>query len=91
MTEQYLLWVDAYAPGQYSALLEWAGPRPRFVWSLFSYERNRPPEIPLEPIHMLNGFLEDYIHDWVMVPGKPLIKYFSRVSTGGHWLLLEME
>ena len=32
-------------------------------------------------------FFEDYTHDWAFRGGQ--VKYFSRVSNGGHWVVCE--
>jgi hypothetical protein len=34
--------------------------KPDRVWTVLVQE----PEIPFEPVHFENAFLEDYVHDW---------------------------
>ena len=62
--------------------------RPSRVWTLYEYEdENTPPELPYAPQHMRNAFLEDFMHDWTWRNGQ--FRYFSRVTRGRVWLLLE--
>lgn len=60
------------------------------VWSLCDQRnKNTKPALPYAPKHLKNAFLEDRVHDWLCVNGY--LKYYTRVSTGGHWLLLEYK
>jgi len=62
--------------------------KPSRVWTLFRHtDENEPPELPIVPSHFHNAFLEDYVHDWKWRNGK--FRYFSRVTEGPVWLLLE--
>ena len=66
--------------------------RPRLLWMLYKHEDiNNPPELPYFPKHLHNAFLEDYVHDWNIYGDNKKLKYYSRVSNGGHWVLLEFE
>lgn len=62
--------------------------KPTKVWSLYHHtDEASPPDLPFTPTHMRNAFLEDYVHDWNWNGGK--FRYFSRVTAGRVWLLLE--
>jgi len=64
--------------------------KPIRLWSLVrESDRRRKPELPIEPVHLENAFLEDRIHDWDI--NKGYLRYYSRVSEGGLWILLEFE
>lgn len=64
--------------------------RPYMLWTLFLHEDiNNPPNLPIIPRHHINAFREDYVHDWNCYNDKKILKYYSRVSTGNHWALLE--
>lgn len=63
--------------------------RPSRIWTLKSFDQEKPPELPIIPQHNYNAFLEDHSHDWSVRRGK--LEYFSRVSNGGGWLLLEWD
>jgi len=46
--------------------------RPFRVWTLYSLgdlpeSKDRPPELPITPVHNQGCFLEDHIHDWRMI------------------------
>ncbi len=58
---------------------------PTRVWTLLCQEK---PDLPIKPVHFENAFLEDRHHDWEFLNDGRL-KYFSRVSDGDVWLLLE--
>lgn len=65
--------------------------KPKRVWTLFDQmeEPDNPPTLPIVPRHNVNAFIEDRIHDWDVHDGR--IVYYSRVTPGGCWLLLEFE
>jgi hypothetical protein len=67
--------------------------RPKKIWTLFRHEaESDSPSLPFRPVHRVNAFLEDYVHDWNDVfvePGKVELDYFSRVVDRPVWLLLE--
>jgi hypothetical protein len=68
-------------------VVEWPWPgrqRPERVWTLLAPEA---PRLPIVPKHQHNAFLEGYMHDWDLVGGA--FHYYSRLSGGGVWLLLE--
>jgi hypothetical protein len=77
MRLQRLLWIDETRIAELDEC-------PRRVWTVLGEAK---PELPMKPIHFENAFLEDRGHDWEYRNGK--LKYFSRVSDGGVWLLLE--
>lgn len=63
---------------------------PKYVWTLFNEtNKNIKPTLPIKPVHHVNAFLEDRIHDWNV--RKEKFYYYSRISTGEVWLLLEYE
>ena len=63
----------------------WRGRRrPERVWTLLAAER---PQLPIAPRHHQNAFLESHMHDWDLV--GDVFHYYSRLSGGGVWLLLE--
>lgn len=64
--------------------------RPYRLWTLYLNEdQNNPPSLPIIPKHLHNAFGEDYVHDWNVYGSSKKLKYYSRVSNGNHWLLLE--
>lgn len=65
--------------------------KPNRVWTLFlSRFQDRPPPLPILPIHNTNAFWEDVVHDWSVRGGK--FHYCSRfIHDGGVWVLLEYE
>lgn len=69
--------------------------RPGRVWTLYrESDENKPPVLPIIPVHNVNAFLEDYVHDWNEVRGKDgklMLDYSSRVIDRPVWILLEYE
>jgi len=70
--------------------------RPKRVWTLIGQcDENKPPSLPYTPKHLDNAFLEDYIHDWDLRDRvgseEKVFHYYSRVSDGSVWLLLEWD
>lgn len=62
--------------------------KPTRVWTLYLHrDPAAVPILPYEPLHNVNAFLEDQIHDWIWRDGR--LKYYSRVIDGRVWLLLE--
>lgn len=64
--------------------------KPRRVWTLISETNEDPnvvPELPIEPHHLKNAFLEDQWHDWTWKNG--ILRYFSRVACHSVWILVE--
>lgn len=58
---------------------------PTRLWSLM-----KEPELPIDPVHGRNAFLEDKGHDWKWFNGK--LNYNSRLGNdNGRWILLEYE
>lgn len=90
---QELLWVPPGAGGDMPRggfRLPYVGPTT--LWSLTSHvDPAAPPALPFRPVHRVNAFVEDSIHDWTHSTSMNELRYYSRVSTGGHWLLLEFE
>lgn len=94
---QKLLWVPAMESnggfGHKRCVLPMDGEtvRPFRVWTLYGHtDEASPPSLPFSPVHLTNAFLEDRIHDWNIMPDGRL-RYYSRVSTGQVWLLLEWK
>ena len=60
------------------------------MWTLYGHtDQSKAPELPFIPAHNVNSFLEDPVHDWDYRPKSKTLKYYSRVTEGGCWLLLE--
>lgn len=79
------LWVPA---GHARIKVPYSGPVPKRLWTLFMYfDENQLPSDSIYPRHNVNAFLEDRIHDWDVRNGA--LHYYSRISQGGNWLLLE--
>lgn len=68
---------------------------PKRVWTLFRHEEEMDaPTFPFRPVHRVNAFLEDYVHDWNDVfvkPGIVELDYFSRVADRPVGILLEYD
>lgn len=60
--------------------------RPFQVWTFLGEEK---PDKDVIPTHNHNAFLEDFIHDWVMMGST--LKYFSRVATHSVWILIQYK
>lgn len=58
--------------------------KPKRIWTLFG---EKSPELPFVPVHNVNAFLEDFVHDWNWAGGK--LRYYSRVTDRPVWILLE--
>lgn len=91
---QTLMWLppESNVPftGKGPAVLPCPEGEPTRVWTLVTHtDPAKPPALPFVPQHNVNAFFEDYVHDWNMsIDGKSL-RYGSRVTEGGCWLLLE--
>ena len=85
MSRQEVIWV----PGSPSkAPIEGS---PVQVWTLLTYrDPDVRPVLPFTPVHGVNAFAEDFLHDWNVRP-RGTFRYFSRVVGPGEgvWLLLE--
>jgi hypothetical protein len=90
---QELLWMpEGIDVGAYAKRCQvpYKGEVPSKLWTLYPHTSEAtPPELPYTPIHNENAFLEDPHHDWRIV--KEGLNYYSRVSEGGVWLLLEFK
>lgn len=68
---------------------------PSRVWTLFNEtDESNPPALPIGPVHRVNAFAEDYVHDWNWRNygrGPAMLDYFSRVADGPVWILLEFD
>lgn len=68
---------------------------PSRIWTLFREEDEaNPPELPFVPIHRVNAFAEDCVHDWNWYrhgSGPAMLNYYSRVVDGPVWILLEYD
>jgi len=67
---------------------------PDRVWTLFRHEDEaEPPILPMVPLHHINAFAEDYMHDWNwrVVKGVGMLDYSSRVADRPVWILLEFK
>lgn len=64
--------------------------RPFRLWSLYlETDQGNPPHLPFTAMHMKNAFLEDFSHDYFIKDSE--IFFCSRVTGGGHWILLEFK
>jgi len=87
ITRQEVRWI----PLPDSKTIDVSG-RPARLWTLYGPGRDDPavpPQLPITPVHHHGAFLEDETHDWI-VRGNTL-RYFSRVTDRGTWVLLEYE
>lgn len=65
---------------------------PDRVWTLFLPDhetQDKPPTLPVYPVHNKNAFLEGYVHDWNWHNGK--FRFYTRVNDRSCWVLLEYE
>lgn len=63
-------------------------PKPSKVWTLLVEN----PILPIIPKHFENAFLESSLHDWSILSNTAkelFFHYYSRVTEGDVWLLLE--
>ncbi len=89
--ERKAVWVP---PGVYRgytyhmAPIPYDGPVPDRLWSMYAWtDPGVPPPLGQSPSHLTGAFLEDHNHDWIIRDGH--LHYYSRVTKGGLWLLLE--
>lgn len=81
-----ILWVPAsrevVLPGMRKA-------RPYRVWTLTGSmgDPSAKPPAPKPPVHHVNAFLEDHIHDWNMTGN--ILRYYSRAVHSEVWILVE--
>jgi len=94
--KQSLLWIPIGKPVEWNDELvkvdpvPYKGKKPTRLWTLFEeLYSNKRPNLPFKPVHHQNAFIEDYIHDYDIKDG--FLRYYSRVSSGGNWVLLEFE
>lgn len=94
LLRQELLWIPLGKPveGHDSILrvepIPYTGKKPDRLWTLYEeLYSNKKPELPYKPEHLKNAFLEDYVYDWDINNG--FLHYYSRVTNGGNWALLE--
>ncbi len=62
------------------------GFKPTRVWTILD---DAKPTLPMVPVHNVNAFLEDFMHDWNWRNAK--LRYSSRVTEGNNWILCEWE
>lgn len=87
-TPQVLLWIPERTRG--AILVPYTGPKPTKVWTLFrEMDPNRPPALPITPVHGVNASFEDVGHDWKVAGGT--FRYSSQSTDGNRWLLLEFD
>lgn len=64
--------------------------RPSRVWTLFrECDESSVPSLPIVPVHRVNAFMEDYVHDWDWNSGT--FRYYSRITDEPVWILLEYK
>jgi len=66
--------------------------KPLKVWTVLpshgGLDKNVIPDIET-PLHNVNVFIEDYMHDWLWSNGK--LKYSSRIIESGVWIRVELK
>ena len=63
---------------------------PSRVWTLWpETHEDKPPALPVVPVHRRNAFHEDYVHDWNIHNG--MFRYYSRITDEPVWVLLEYD
>jgi len=91
---QYLLWMEEPEDTGWSAKfapvkLEGITSIHR-VWTLYTHvEKDKKPELPYQPQHHVNAFLEDRMHDWDFNEKTGELRYFTRAVDCSVWLLIE--
>lgn len=61
------------------------------VWTLCQYrDKAAPPALPYTPVHGLNAFVEDFMHDW-NIDSKRAFRYGSRITDSPVWVLVELK
>lgn len=61
------------------------------VWTLFRHtDPDEPPLLPFQPVHRVNAFAEDLIHDW-NIDHLGRFRYASRVTDQPVWVLVVMK
>jgi hypothetical protein len=85
---QELIWMPQKSETELHASISWPDGKsvPKRVWTLIGPET---PSLPITPRHFYNAFLEDKTHDWTISNGR--LFYYSRLTDGGVWLLLEWD
>lgn len=89
---QKLLWVEwdpsrGFQGGFKPIVLE---QRPDKIWTVYTHlEADKPPTLPLKPVHHNGFFYEDAIHDWNWSNGKLI--FATRVIGQSCWILLEYK
>ncbi len=60
------------------------------VWTLYLHtDKTTRPDLPYRPVHRVNAFAEDYIHDWNI--DNRGFRYASRVTDAPVWVLVEFK
>ena len=92
--KQKLLWMppgdsEGYVvPKCYPVELPKEGVPDRLWTILREDDPSAKPNLPIDPIHHKNAFLEDRGHDWSVYNGE--LNYFG-IAGYGSWLLLEYK
>lgn len=82
---QELLWIPFSRQARIEGELNGSSVR---IWTLFlNMDSEEKPGLPIKPVHNVNAFLEDYVHDWVYRNG--ILRYFSRAVHSNVWILIE--
>lgn len=69
--------------------ITYTGVQPFRLWTMYECtDEGNPPSLPMTPRHLHGAFLEDRVHDWNL--NGTTLRYYSRVTSGGVWLLLEV-
>jgi hypothetical protein len=93
--KQKLVWIGSWRNRDGAVTLPMADPvqlaeHPTNVWTLYQHtDEKAPPKLPFKPIHRVNAFVEDEMHDWTWRGGR--FYYRSRVMDRPVWVLVEYE
>lgn len=94
--EQHLLFIDFHPKDDRPVRMAvpiavpWREDQIARVWTLYQYtDPDVRPALPYKPVHRVNAFGEDYIHDWNIDRG--FFRYASRITDEPVWVLVELR
>lgn len=86
--KQKLVWLPSVEKEQITPRVKIEHDDIRRVWVLIGrVDEHDIPNLPIQPIHGQNAFLESRVHDYYIKDGKLI--YSGIMREGGVWLLLE--
>lgn len=94
--EQHLMWLPAgentgaFVPKVPLLDWPWPGRKPFRIWSLLS---DKKPDLPFEPRHNVNAFLEDSGHDYQLLNNLTKLHWCAHSSSQEEpqWILVEFK